>query len=300
VVGADDTPLPEPHFPRLDPPPCRPLRLLVAEDNSVNQKLLLALLERQGHAAVLTANGREALEALEREAFDAVLLDVQMPEVDGLEVARRIRANEAGSSRRLPLLALTAHAMKGDRERCLAAGMDDYLAKPLDVPELYRMLAEIGAREAGCGVREDRPHRTAKEPIAGGPSLRPPPPAPRAPILDRATALARVGGDEQLLAGLVGVFRAELPGWLTELRQAVAAEDGARLRRAAHTLKGAVSTFGAAEAVAAALRLEQRGRDADLAGVAADLTSLEQALSRLGVALHDLAAGPAPSLEVSP
>src|SRR5208337_4987123 len=115
----------------------RKLRILLAEDNAVNQKLASRLLEKRGHTVVVAANGREALKALEKEEFDLVLMDVSMPEMDGLEAARAIRAAEQTTGAHLPIIAMTAHAMKGDRERCLAAGMDGYLAKPVQARELF-------------------------------------------------------------------------------------------------------------------------------------------------------------------
>ncbi len=121
----------------------RPLRLLVAEDNPVNQRLAIRLLEKQGHAVVVAGNGRQALEALAREAFDAVLMDVQMPEMGGLEATAAIRARERGTGRRVPIVAMTAHAMTGDRERCLEAGMDGYVSKPIQAKELSRALREV-------------------------------------------------------------------------------------------------------------------------------------------------------------
>jgi len=126
--------------------PARPLHLLVAEDNPVNQQVILRLLARLGHQVALAGNGREALEAMTRDRFDAVLMDVQMPEVTGLEAAEAIRRSEAGSGRRMPIIALTAHAMKGDRERCLASGMDSYLAKPIRAAELAGVLNGIAAK----------------------------------------------------------------------------------------------------------------------------------------------------------
>ncbi len=118
----------------------RPLKILLAEDNPVNRKLAVRLLEKMGHQVVVANNGREALERLEAEAFDLVLMDVQMPELDGLEATRQIRQKEARTGKHLPIIAMTAHAMKGDRERCLAAGMDDYISKPIQVEKLEILL----------------------------------------------------------------------------------------------------------------------------------------------------------------
>jgi CheY-like chemotaxis protein len=127
----------------------RRLRVLMAEDNLINQRVGAAILRKQGHSVVLAGNGREALAALERERFDLVLMDVQMPEMDGFETAAAIRAREKGSGRRLPILALTAHVMKGDRERCLAAGMDGYVSKPIDFTQLAQVIEQV--------VEPDRP-----------------------------------------------------------------------------------------------------------------------------------------------
>jgi signal transduction histidine kinase/CheY-like chemotaxis protein len=129
-------------------PPARPLRVLVAEDNPINQQVIVRMLARLGHAVELAGNGREALEAVARNRFDAVLMDVQMPEMTGLEAAQAIRRAEAGSGRHVPIVALTAHAMKGDRERCIASGMDSYLSKPIRSAELTGILDEIAAAES--------------------------------------------------------------------------------------------------------------------------------------------------------
>jgi CheY-like chemotaxis protein len=123
----------------------RMLRVLLAEDNVVNQKLGVRLLEKRGHAVVVVANGKEALAALAQESFDLVLMDVQMPEMDGMEATVQIRQQEQPGGRRLPILAMTAHAMKGDRERCLAAGMDGYIAKPIQPRELYEAIERVCA-----------------------------------------------------------------------------------------------------------------------------------------------------------
>ena len=124
-------------------PPLPPLRVLLVEDNLINQKVASRMLEKSGHTVVIANNGKEALDTLAALAFDAVVMDVQMPEMDGLEATAAIRAGEQGTGRRLPILALTAHAMNGDRERCLRAGMDGYVAKPVQGAQLLQALAEV-------------------------------------------------------------------------------------------------------------------------------------------------------------
>jgi CheY-like chemotaxis protein len=127
--------------PAMAAQPSHALRILLAEDNAVNQKLAVRILEKHGHRVTVAANGREALEALVRDQFDAILMDVQMPEMNGLEAAAAIRRNERGTGRHIPIVAMTAHAMKGDREQCLQSGMDDYLSKPIRPQELLVMLS---------------------------------------------------------------------------------------------------------------------------------------------------------------
>jgi CheY-like chemotaxis protein len=120
----------------------RPLHILLVEDNPVNQKVASRLLEKAGHTVVVAGNGKEALRTLDERPFDLVLMDVQMPEMDGLQATARIREREQGTDRRLPIVALTAYALKGDRERCLEAGMDGYVTKPVQVQALFRAMSE--------------------------------------------------------------------------------------------------------------------------------------------------------------
>ena len=242
--------------------PSRPLRLLVAEDNRVNQALMVHLLQKQGHEVVLAANGLEALTAWQRQPFDAILMDVQMPELDGLQTTLRIRAGEKTAGRRTPIIALTAHAMTGDRERCLAAGMDAYLPKPVDVRQLAETLTELAGKSATVLPATDM-------------------------AFDRSAALVHVNGDEGLLAQVAGLFLAELPGWLAELRRA--SGDGKRSQRMAHTIKGALVHLGAPQAQAAANRLEEAGRACDRDGSVAALAELETALDQLLPQLRSLA-----------
>jgi two-component system sensor histidine kinase/response regulator len=241
----------------------RPLRILLAEDNAVNQRLAVCLLEKKGHTVTLARNGKEALAALEQGDFDAVLMDVEMPEMGGLEATALIRERERGTSRHVPVIALTAHAMKGDRERCLKAGMDGYVAKPIMARELYEALI---------------PYQGTAAPTPAEP---PAPAVVGPPVLDWAAALEHVAGDAQLLDELIAVFLAETPRLLADVRDAVAAGDAARLKRAAHTVKGAAGTLGGRATFDAALVLETMGRQGDLSGSGPACRALEEALGRL-------------------
>jgi len=223
--------------------PERRLRVLLAEDNAVNQRLAASLLERRGHKVAIAVNGREAVDAVARAKYDVVLMDVQMPEMGGFEATAAIRASERASGTRVPIVAMTAHAMKGDRERCLAAGMDAYLTKPLDSKQLCETVERIaGAHGAAPPAAEE--DRDAGE----------------AAIPD--VVLARVGGDRQLLAEISRLFLDDAPRHLERIRAALDARDAEALRRAAHGLKGAAANFDADGVVGAARALEEMGRKA--------------------------------------
>jgi CheY-like chemotaxis protein len=227
------------------------MKILLAEDNAVNGKLATTLLEKRGHTVVVTENGREALDALERGTVDLVLMDVQMPVMDGLEAIRAIRAKEQSSGGHLPIIALTAHAMKGDRERCIAAGADDYVTKPIRVAELLAAMKGVTVGTAG-------PSLVAPPTIAAAASTR----------LDMAAALERVEGDRDLLEELVRIFADECPGNLKEIRLALSGRDAHALRLLAHTVKGAAMNLGALKVSEAALALENQARAGDLENAA--------------------------------
>jgi CheY-like chemotaxis protein len=259
--------------------PLRPLRVLVAEDNRVNQLVIRRLLERLRHTVILCADGRAAVAAVEAERPDLVLMDVQMPEMDGFAATAAIRACEAmhPGGRRLPIVALTAFAMKGDRERCLAAGMDDYLTKPIRRDQLEAVLARYAPGARGPAEALD----PAQAEVAGA-------------ALDEATVLAYVGGDRQLLGELLGIFLEDGPGQLQALRAAAAGADPAALMRAAHTLSGSLKVLGATAAIALVGRLEALGREGQLEGAAALLARLEPEIERVrGAAVEAMAAGTA-------
>jgi len=258
--------------PALDKADGRPLRILVAEDNAINQKVAVRTLEKQGHRVVVAETGTEALDALDAQSFDLILMDVQMPEMDGLEATARLREREKATGRHLPVIAMTAHAMKGDRERCLAAGMDGYVSKPVQGNELIRAI----------------------DAVVEGPPPAKPEPAPNGKHgagFDREAALARLEGDEELLRELVGIFLEDCPRLLQGMREALAQGDATALSRLAHKLKGSAGYLEAAEVCAAAQRLESLKAEAGVVPAGPLLQALEEHVNRLLPALKTLVHG---------
>ncbi len=222
-----------------------PLHILVAEDHPVNQRLARYLLEKRGHHVHIANHGGAAIEAFKNNHFDAVLMDVQMPQTDGYEATRVIRELEQASGSHIPIIALTAHAMSGDRERCLESGMDDYLTKPLKADALFALLAD---RIAASPARQ-APADNAAEP---------------APVFDIEAALTHVEGDRDLLVEIVAMFRENCSDQMAQMQKAIKQADADALQRAAHRLKGAASSIGAMAVRASALELENSSRENDL------------------------------------
>ncbi len=271
--------------------PVGSLKLLLAEDSVVNQKLAVALLERAGHRVTVAENGRIAVDRVAAESFDVVLMDVQMPVLDGLEATAAIRAREKENGGHVPIIAMTAHAMKGDREQCLAAGMDGYVAKPIRGEELLAALEKYAAvayveNEREAKASQPSPaYPAASQPsldrnsvtVAGNGNSGPP--------FDPAEALRQVGGDKALLAELSSAFRTESQSLMAQIREAIATSDAPRLRRAAHTLKGAAGVFGAGAAYDTAKQLESLAAASDMAPTASLLAELEAKIDELNLAL---------------
>jgi PAS domain S-box-containing protein len=249
----------------------RRLRILLAEDNAVNQKLVVRLLEKRGHQVDITSNGRDAIAALERQPFDLVLMDVQMPEMGGFEATAAIRQKEQQTGGHVPILAMTAHAMKGDRERCLEAGMDSYVAKPIQASELFEAIEGL-----------------VSSAVSSAPAVVP---ASANEGLDWAGALAKVGGDQALLSELVGVFVNEWPKWRGQLSQALAAADPETVKRVGHTVKGALGQLEAHTAFTTAQRVEKAGQEGDLAAASIAYTALVKDIERLMPALAAMPSG---------
>jgi CheY-like chemotaxis protein len=251
------------------------LNILLAEDNAVNRLLAQKLLQKQGHVVTSVNNGREALEHWELNQvhqFDIILMDVQMPEMDGLQATAGIRAKELVTGAHIPIIAVTAHAMKGDRERCLAAGMDGYISKPINPVDLA---ATILAAFPG---RSELPVAAAD-------------PLPKAP--SDAELLARFDGDGELLKELAGIFLQECPKMLGEIREALRARDPKLLERAAHTLKGSVGNFALSGPWETAQRLEFLAKSGEVSGAEDMFHTLERQLAELNQILERHAAEPA-------
>jgi signal transduction histidine kinase/DNA-binding response OmpR family regulator/HPt (histidine-containing phosphotransfer) domain-containing protein len=227
----------------------RRLRVLLAEDQPINQLVASLMLENLGHEVTIVGNGRLAVEAVASESFDLVLMDLQMPEMDGFEALSTIRRQESIRGGYLPIVALTAHAMAGDRERCLDSGFDDYLSKPVHDTSLATTLDRLG------GGSSSLPEAT--------PSISN---ATDHPAFDLPAALKGLGGKERVLAKILGIFVRESPRLLDEIRLAIEAGDLAALMRLGHTLAGSAVHFKAPDFVASARKLEERGKAADLAG----------------------------------
>jgi len=211
-----------------------PRSILLAEDSLINQKLAISLLERWGHTVTVANNGEEAVLLSNEQRFDLILMDVQMPEMDGLDATLAIRARELESGLHIPIVAMTAHAMKGDRERCLEVGMDGYLVKPIRAEQLFRQIEEISGAAA---VSKTELRHVTENGTVPGPNL-----------VDWEVAHQAVNGDVALLEQVLAAFLEEGPQLLKTMKLSLAAEEWKPFQRAAHTLKSALRTFGVASA----------------------------------------------------
>ncbi len=255
----------------------RSLRILLAEDHPVNQMLARRLLEKRGHLVQIAANGREALDALEaavgKDPYDLVLMDVQMPEMDGLEATRALRESERNSSRHQTVIAMTALVMQGDRERCLEAGMDGYLSKPIRPQELDDMLDEhIDKRDAANQAPAPSRNKSAEAVDA-------------VDAVDTVELLDRVGGDREFLGELVEVFMQDYPRQIKILRESLAAGDFAEIKRTGHTLKGTTASLSATPAMQLAATIEAGSQDT--AAIALTVNRLEAELHRVAAAFDE-------------
>jgi signal transduction histidine kinase/DNA-binding response OmpR family regulator/HPt (histidine-containing phosphotransfer) domain-containing protein len=235
-----------------------PARILLAEDNIVNQRVAIGLLQKRGHVVTLAQNGREAVDAVRRETFDLVLMDVQMPEMSGIEATIAIREHEAATGGHVRIVAMTAHAMSGDRDRCMSAGMDGYLSKPIQQALLFQVVEQ--GSEGDVSVP--------------------------AAAIDAAGLLARVGGDQELMRDVVRLFLEDCPVRLAAIRAAITAGDMDALRTAAHALRGAAGTLSASGLVEAASVLERIGAEKRTDAAEAAWKTLNAQAAQLAAALQ--------------
>jgi len=240
------------------------IKILLAEDNRVNQALAVNLLKTKGHQVILAVNGEEAVSAYQREDFDLILMDVQMPVMDGFEATRIIR-NMSKKGATIPIIAMTAHAMKGDQEKCLEAGMDAYVPKPINPATFFETVDRVLGDDQKAKVRQPVPERRF---------------VPK--TFNIPTAMENVLDDPALFREITDIFLKELPDNLAKIRQAVLEKDGTSIERVAHSLKGSVGNFGADEAHETAQRLETHGKENHFELAEKEAATLE-------TSLHDLA-----------
>jgi len=246
----------------------RDLRILLVEDNAINQILAQRLIRKRGHKIAVASNGREALAALESERFDLILMDIQMPEMSGLEVTEEIRRKERKTGEHIPIIATTASVMKEDRERCMEAGMDAYISKPIERELLFETIDTLTgySKEAKPGDVVPRSYD---------------------PVFDAGAVLESLEGDSELLREIAGIFLAQFPKQMEKVRQAVSDRDPQLLERSAHALKGTAANLLARGVVEAASKLEEIGRAGTVAGGSQALDSLEAELGKLQLALRE-------------
>jgi two-component system, sensor histidine kinase and response regulator len=247
-----------------------PMRILLVEDNAVNQLLALRLLQKQGHAVTVAANGKRALEALNKDIYDLMLMDIQMPEMNGWEATKAIRENEKATGKHIPIAAMTAHAMDGDKDRCLAAGMDDYLTKPIRLVELLAVVDRF------------RSHKPVSTDLAV---------ASPSGAIDLAAVLDRLEGDRELFDEMVQLFRDECPRITEQIRRAVEVRNADAVERHAHNLRGSSANLGATAFSHAVGALEDCARSGTLEFAEDLFRTVEQELYALLTALEILPRG---------
>jgi signal transduction histidine kinase/CheY-like chemotaxis protein len=262
----------------LAKPSSRQLNILLSEDNAINQKLAIRLLEKAGHQVTLARTGREAVDAWERSGernFDVVLMDIQMPEMDGMEATVEIRHREQKSGKHVPILAMTAHAMRGDRERCLANGMDGYISKPIHPVDLFAEIERCLVQQKGNNPMTENSQETQGT----------------QELINRVSLLERVEGDQELLTEMIQIFMEEAPALLQAMRESLQVGDMTLLERSAHSLKGAVSNLSSKSAANAALKLERDAKENNSRSAKESLAAVEGIMKLLLPALSELCQG---------
>jgi CheY-like chemotaxis protein/HPt (histidine-containing phosphotransfer) domain-containing protein len=241
-------------------------KILVAEDTPFNQTIIMRLLEKHGYHAALVENGRQILEALSRHAFDLVLMDIQMPEMDGFQATREIRNSERQTEHHIPIVAMTAYAVEGDRERCLAAGMDEYVSKPISAEKLFAIIESLLPK----GSQENKePETDAQSP-------------------DKQSLLNAFDHDWSLFKELVDIFSSDYPKMINTMRACLQDGDAETLKRTAHSLKGMLRNFQAEAAADTAFDLEKKSKKKLLKGLDQIIDKLEMQINEVEKQLRDL------------
>jgi CheY-like chemotaxis protein/HPt (histidine-containing phosphotransfer) domain-containing protein len=256
------------------------VNVLLADDSPTNRRLAIRLLEKRGHSVTAVENGLEAVRAVEKDRYDVILMDVQMPEMDGLEATGAIREAEALSGDHIPIIALTAHAMKGDRDRCLVAGMDAYVSKPFQAEELFATIEQLVNYSS----------EPAAEDSGGSDSVSEPGSVDRK-LVDIAGALGRVGGSMEVLSEVTEIFLEGYADLFGELTAAVEARDLETSAKVAHRLKGELGTLGAMDAFEAGQEVVTLARAKDAEGVVAAFACFADEMRRVEPELIALARG---------
>ncbi len=269
-----------------------PLKILVAEDTPANQKVVERILQRRGHRVVIAQNGKEAADFANATEFDVVLMDIQMPVMDGLQATKAIRSyGTNGNCQTLPsvpIIAMTAHAMRGDRARCLAAGMDGYLSKPIDAEAMILKVETLASPSEFDPLTDDLQATPLAKPETSPPGVASMNQGDKDSIIDLKAARKRLGNDDELLLETIGFFLEDVDPLLNNLRQAVSAGEHSEAQRAAHSLKSLASTFGAEAAASTALRAEQAAEAESVEEVAAELPAINDAFEQLTTHLRAL------------
>jgi len=260
------------------PPQGKLLNILLAEDNRVNQVVATRMLEKMGHAITVANNGAEALVLLAAHSFDLVLMDIQMPQMDGLTATKSLRLQETTTRFHLPIIAITAHAVKGDRERCLEAGMDGYVSKPINSRELELAIAKaMGSPSTDIGLTNTKVRREAQ--------------SAKSVTLDFNQMLERLGGDEKLLHEVIEIFVDQAPTHMETLRRALAQGDADSVEKTAHSMKGELGYLGITDVTQKARELEELGRRHNLEQAARVFVSFEPEISAIIAAMREPKSG---------
>ena len=262
----DHRPASQDHQQFHSPPRQTRLKILLAEDNQVNQKLAVRLFEKAGHEVVIANNGLEAVEMFKTQSVDVIFMDIQMPAMGGLEATKKIRELEKATGEHIPIIAMTAHAMKGDREKCLNAGMDGYISKPIRPQELYKALDSISQK---IKMAEVEKHEGIH------------------PDFDEENFLANLDGDIDLAQEIVDTFLDNASEFVERIKKAIDSQDAAELAEGAHALKGAVGNFGRGKVYFTALTIEQLGKQERLDEARQEYERLVRELEELNKTLKD-------------